>query len=90
MLDKYGAGNDSYCYENSDVLVNLLNIRDGELLHAAERDISNVNADTIEFCSPPYDLDYLKAIHRVAAEDRSWASVAGYQPAIAWFPLIWK
>lgn len=65
MLDKYGVGNDSYCYKNSDVLINLFDIRDGELLHEAEREISNVNADTIEFSPPPYDLDYLRLIHRV-------------------------
>ncbi|ERS08414.1 hypothetical protein Q673_17060 [Marinobacter sp. EN3] len=52
MLDKYGVGNDSYCYENSDVLINLFDIRDGELIHEAEREISNVNADTIEFIHP--------------------------------------
>lgn len=74
MLDKYGVGNDSYCYENSDVLINLLDIRDGALLHEAERDISNVNADTIEFCPPPYDLDYLKTIHRLLFQELySWA-----------------
>lgn len=74
MLDKYGVGNDSYCYENSDVLINLFGIRDGALLHEAERDISNFNADTIEFSPPPYDLNYLKAIHRVLFQEiYSWA-----------------
>jgi cell filamentation protein len=55
VLDKYGVGNDSYCHKNSDVLINLFDIRDGELLHEAEREISNVNADTIEFSPPPYE-----------------------------------
>lgn len=74
MLDKYGVGNDSYCYKNSDVLINLFDIRDGELLHEAEREISNVNADTIEFSPPPYDLDYLRLIHRVLFQEiYSWA-----------------
>ena len=74
MLDKYGIGNDSYCYENSDVLINLFDIRDGELLHEAEREISNVNADTIEFSPPPYDLYYLRSIHRVLFQEiYSWA-----------------
>lgn len=74
MLDKYGVGNDSYCHENSDVLINLLGIRDGALLHEAERDISNFNADTIEFNPPPYDLNYLKTIHRVLFQEiYSWA-----------------
>ncbi len=74
MLDKYGVGNDSYCYENSDVLVNLLDITDGSLLEDAERDISNVNAGAIEFSPPPYDLTYLKTIHRLLFQDiYSWA-----------------
>jgi len=74
VLDKYGVGNDSYCYENSDVLINLLDIKDGPLLHEAERDISNVNADTIEFSPPPYDLKYLQAIHRMLFQEiYSWA-----------------
>ena len=74
MLDKYGVGNDSYCYENSDVLVNNLDIKDGALLHEAERDISNANAADIEFQPPPYDLEYLKAIHCQLFKDLySWA-----------------
>lgn len=36
MRDKYGAGQDPYCYPDSDVLVNKLNIRDEETLVAAE------------------------------------------------------
>lgn len=74
MLDKYGVGSDSYCYENSDVLVNFLGITDGSLLEEAERDISNVNAGAIEFSPPPYDLAYLQTIHRLLFQDiYSWA-----------------
>lgn len=36
MPDKYGAEQDPYCYPNSDVLVNLLNIRDSAELEQAE------------------------------------------------------
>lgn len=74
MLDKYGVGNDSYCYKDSDVLVNILGIKDGALLHKAERDISNANAAAIEFQAPPYDLEYLKTIHHQLFKDLySWA-----------------
>lgn len=36
MRDKYGVGNDPYCYRSSDVLINLLNIQDQTLLDEAE------------------------------------------------------
>lgn len=36
MRDKYGAYHDRYCYPDSDVLTNLLNLRDGDELAEAE------------------------------------------------------
>jgi len=36
MRDKYGAYHDRYCYPESDVLTNLLNLRDGDELAEAE------------------------------------------------------
>lgn len=62
--DKYGTGQDPYCYPNSDVLINTLNIQDDLLLEEAERDISTLCANDIEFALPPYDLNYLSAIHK--------------------------
>jgi len=45
------------------VLKNLLNIKDSGLLALAERDITDITANLIEFSSPPYDLNYLCNIH---------------------------
>lgn len=36
MLDKYGVAHDKYCYPDSDILVNLLDIRDADALDEAE------------------------------------------------------
>ncbi|KOO14935.1 cell filamentation protein Fic [Vibrio xuii] len=36
MHDKYGVFHDKYCYAGTDVLINLLNLRDGEELIEAE------------------------------------------------------
>lgn len=40
MRDKYGISQDHYCYPNSDVLINLLNIRDGNTLAEAETEFT--------------------------------------------------
>lgn len=74
MIDKYGSGQDVYCYPGTDTLKNLLNIKDSDLLVLAERDITDINANFIEFCSPPYDLSYLCNIHRQLFSDvYEWA-----------------
>ena len=51
--DKYGTGPDPYCYPDSDILLNTLNIRDDRLLEEAEREISTLCANEIEFAIPP-------------------------------------
>ncbi|MGC5703359.1 putative adenosine monophosphate-protein transferase Fic [Pseudomonas sp. NFXW11] len=74
MTDKYGVGQDPYCYPDSDLLRNKLNIRDDQILSAAQRQISAIAADSIEFSPAPYDLDYLKHIHRTLFSDLfEWA-----------------
>lgn len=40
MRDKYGVEHDNYCYPGSDVLVNLLNIRDPHELAEAETELT--------------------------------------------------
>ncbi len=40
MRDKYGTEEDKYCYPGTDVLVNLLNIKDAEKLSEAEIDFT--------------------------------------------------
>lgn len=67
--DKYGTGQDPYCYPNSDILINSLNIHDEALLEEAERDISSVCANQIEFSLPPYDLNYFCALHKALFGD---------------------
>jgi cell filamentation protein len=67
--DKYGTGQDPYCYPNSDILINSLNIHDEALLEEAELDISSLCANQIEFALPPYDLSYFCAIHKALFGD---------------------
>ncbi|WP_409525596.1 putative adenosine monophosphate-protein transferase Fic [Nitrincola sp. MINF-07-Sa-05] len=64
MLDKYGVGQDSYCYPGTVVLRNRLGILDEDQLNQAEQTLSSIAADKIDFQPPPYDFDYLKTIHR--------------------------
>ncbi len=63
-MDKYGTGQDPYCYPDSRVLRNRLDIRDEEELEDAERELTLLATDAIQFSPPPYDLAYLQAIHR--------------------------
>jgi cell filamentation protein len=62
-LDKYGVGHDKYCYPNSDVLINKLNIQDTDELDKAERDFTLHAVTNIEYQDPPYDFEYLRSIH---------------------------
>jgi cell filamentation protein len=74
MSDKYGVGQDSYCYTDSSVLRNKLEIRDELTLSDAEKLLSAIAADKIEFQPPPYDLPYLQSIHRILFSDLyEWA-----------------
>lgn len=74
MLDKYGTGQDPYCYPGTTVLRNRLNVTNDEILSEAERALSEVAADAIEFAQPPYDLPYLKALHnRLFSDLYEWA-----------------
>jgi len=36
MRDKYGVAEDKYCYPGTDILINLLDIKDADLLAEAE------------------------------------------------------
>lgn len=68
-LDKYGTGDDPYCYPGSNVLKNLLNIEDDEELAEAEAELTELAVEEIEFDAPPYDLDYFQSLHRQVFED---------------------
>lgn len=74
MLDKYGAGQDPYCYSGTAVLRNHLDLTDDRILAEAERALSEVAAESIEFAPPPYDLSYLQSIHqRLFTDLYEWA-----------------
>jgi len=42
MIDKYGTEQDPYCYPNSQVLKNLLDIKDENTLEKAERELTQI------------------------------------------------
>ncbi|GGP23901.1 putative adenosine monophosphate-protein transferase Fic [Silvimonas iriomotensis] len=74
MRDKYGAGQDSYCYPGSAVLKNQLGITDNSLLDEAEQEITAINAQLIDPTNPPYTLHDLQNIHRqLFADIYAWA-----------------
>jgi len=74
MSDKYGVGQDFYCYPDATVLRNKLGIRDDVTLSEAERQLSAIAAESIEFSPPPYSLAYLQNIHRTLFSDLyEWA-----------------
>ncbi|MCQ6256948.1 Fic family protein [Pseudomonas sp. Q11] len=74
MADKYGVGEDAYCYPGSTVLRNKLDIRDEPTLSGAEQQLSAIAADNVEFSPPPYSLAYLQNIHRILFSDLfEWA-----------------
>ncbi len=73
-MDKYGTDQDPYCYPGTSTLRNLIDIRDDATLQAAERDLSALAADSIQFSPPPYRLPYLQHLHYLLFGDLySWA-----------------
>lgn len=73
-MDKYGTGQDPYCYKDTDILRNRLDIFNTQELEEAERELSLINADRIELLPPPYDFTYLKRIHHQLFHDLyDWA-----------------
>ncbi|WP_223514648.1 Fic/DOC family protein [Pseudomonas sp. GL-B-19] len=76
MVDKYGVGQDPYCYPDSGVLRNLLNIQDEELLHKAERELSEIAVSNFRLLPPPYDLNLLQHVHKTLFCDvYEWAGL---------------
>lgn len=74
MLDKYGVGQDPYCYPGSSVLRNRLDLLDEQRLHQAERELSEIAVGSLPLFPPPYDLDRLQYIHRTLFGDiYDWA-----------------
>jgi cell filamentation protein len=52
MTDKYGVGQDPYCYPHSDVLRNLLDIHSEEELQKAERELSEIAISRFRLLPP--------------------------------------
>lgn len=64
-MDKYGElGDNLYCYSGTNTLKNKLNIRNERILEQAELELSSLASSLIEYSDPPYNLAYLKTIHK--------------------------
>ena len=63
MTDKYGVGQDPYCYPGTGILKNLLGINDEMQLRRAEMELTNSALQRVKFKLPPYDFHYLQSIH---------------------------
>ncbi|HGN1344226.1 TPA: Fic/DOC family protein [Pseudomonas aeruginosa] len=64
-MSRYELGQDPYTYENSNILINISNIRNQEELDLFEKDAVAQQVDNLDFIGPPYDLDTLCDIHYV-------------------------
>lgn len=77
MRDKYGVGQDPYCYPNSDVLANKLNIRDEDTLAAAEIEFSTLRYKSYTSAIleiQELTLEHLQRLHFHLFQDvYSWA-----------------
>lgn len=65
-----------YCYPNSNVLINKLNIRDPDKLHEAERKLTMLRLmDLLEKpIAGKFDFEHLRNIHKYIFQDiYSWA-----------------
>ncbi len=65
-----------YCYPNSDVLINKLNIRDNDILSEAERRLTMLRiSDLIDNpIKGEFDLKHLQTIHKYIFQDiYDWA-----------------
>jgi cell filamentation protein len=62
-MDKYDVQSDCYCYQNSSVLINRLNISDEGDFENAEREITKISISNVHYSPPPYNLRYLQNIH---------------------------
>ncbi len=80
MRDKYGAAQDHYCYPRSNILINLLDIRDSEKLDEAE--VAFSEHQYIEYTSlisglEDFDIDHFRHLHWVLFQDEyEWTGEA--------------
>jgi len=79
MTDKYEYDYEwdkKYCYQNSFVLINKLNVTDGESLQIAEREITSLTIAKAKDIPVKgiFDVKHLQKIHRFVFKDiYSWA-----------------
>lgn len=77
MQDKYGVAQDKYCYPDSDVLINLLNIRDSDALDEAEAEFTAERYRTYTSTQQPlsqFSFQHLKLLHHHLFQDLyEWA-----------------
>lgn len=77
MHNKYGVTQDRYCYPDSDVLINLLDIRDAVLLAEAEAEFTAERFRTYEAPQrtiAEFTLEHLKYLHYHLFQDiYEWA-----------------
>ena len=72
MQDKYGAAQDKYCYPGTQVLINLLHIRDAEQLAAAEAAFSAERYRTYpspELTINDFTFHHLRELHHYLFQD---------------------
>ncbi len=74
MRDKYGVKPDRYCYPDSTVLINRLNILDEALLEKAETEFSSARAAEYQPTFELFDLNHFQAVHYQLFQDiYDWA-----------------
>ncbi|WP_444995022.1 putative adenosine monophosphate-protein transferase Fic [Aliikangiella sp. IMCC44359] len=73
-MDKYDTVSDHYCYKGTFVLKNKLNIKNMAELERAEREITAFTINNVRYKAPPYNLEYMKMLHRqLFSELYEWA-----------------
>ena len=79
MRDKYGVESDSYCYSGSDVLINLLNIKNPHELAEAETEFTAERYRSYESrqLSPQdFSFEHLQHLHHHIFQDLyEWGTV---------------
>ena len=74
MRDKYGVKQDVYCYPDSTVLINLLDIQEPVKLEEAEAEFTLARAQTYNPTFSNFNFNHLKQIHHHLFQDLySWA-----------------
>ncbi|MBK5262694.1 MAG: Fic family protein [Peptostreptococcaceae bacterium] len=72
----YEFEDSKYCYPQTDVLINKLEIKEPDKFYNAERDITSITILELQENPLPgcFDLKYLRDIHRLMFQDiYSWA-----------------